>query len=133
MPKYGENSPVKFFKVMYYLGSRNWDFFLPRRVGQFGFDWMTVHFVEYMVVGRFLAISETNVYILYKSINIYKSNVLWWGRSFSYQKVNLTRHLSPHPSPTTLSSTQRMHIPYDTNITIIISNPLLDRRETKQW
>ena len=48
----------------------------------------------------------------------------------SYQKVNLTRHLPLHPSPTTLSSTQRMHIPYDTNITIIISNPLLDRRET---
>ena len=37
---------------------------------------MTLHFVEYMIVGRFLDISETRVYILYKSVNIYKSNVL---------------------------------------------------------
>ena len=118
---------LNFLKLCTIWEAKNWDFFLP------GFDWMTLHFVEYMIVGRFLDISETRVYILYKSVNIYKSNVLWWGRSFSYQKVNFTRHLSLHPSPTTLSSTQRMCVPYDTSLTIIISSPLLDRREAKPW
>lgn len=79
---------------MYSLGSRNWGFFLP------GFDWMTVHyFVEYVVVGRFLAISETSVYILYKSINIYKSNVLWWGRSFPTRKLILPDIFLSTPPP----------------------------------
>ena len=93
MPKYGKNSSVKFFEVMYSLGSRNWDFFLP------GFDWMTVHLVENVVVGRFLAISETNVYILYKSINIYKSNVLWWGKSFPTRRLILPDIFLSTPPP----------------------------------
>lgn len=128
MPKYGKIVLLNFLKLCTIWEAEIGDFFYPGEMSQFGFDWMTVHFVEYMVVGRFLAISETSVYILYKSINIYKSNVLWWGRAF------LPRLILPDiclPTlPTTLSLARVTYIPYDTNITIIISNPLLDRRET---
>lgn len=110
---------LKFLLIIFYGGG--W-FFRP------AFCWVAIHSVRYGASHGYFR--HESPHCLHESINIWKSNVAWWGKDFSHKKADLSRYPFLPDLPTIFFQHRRVsHI----KPTTIIINHLLNRRETKQW